>query len=265
LNSVKEKFLLLEPLVRDGDSDPWADHRLSIREHAVHGDVEDFLRWATIQATMYVGDAPYIKVEAEALFNDDPERWGKAITDPGVGDAPLLPWLPWANSNLIHQAYHIYVWERETGKRIDEMKSIFELGGGYGALALVIRRLGFDGKYMILDFPEMHILQDYFLGECGIEFDKITKPPKPVIDLYIALYSLAEIPVSMRPDYLPGFARSHLIAYGQLYDDINNEHYFRMLAKNYPRWHCKDWKFIINEHIKDTCYLIGGREIRTTV
>ena len=257
MNDIRERFLLLEPLVKNGD-DPWADHRLSIREHAMSGNIEEFLRWSTIQATMYVGDAPYIKTEAEALFNDDAERWQTAIREPYVGNAIPLPWLDWANSNLIHQAYHLYIWERETEKKIDELKTIIELGGGYGALALVARRLGFTGKYMILDFPEMHILQEYFLGSCDVEFDAITEQPKSGCDLYIALYSLAEIPMKDRHKFLPYYTKSILAAYGYIYDGIDNKKYFQELAKTYPKskWDYKHGVFIENKHIKDVGYLI---------
>jgi hypothetical protein len=73
-NDLKKAFDELEPLEPQS---AWDEHRLRLREHVANDDIDAFLRWSTIQATMFVGDAPYIKQEYEEL----PVAWYDAIQE----------------------------------------------------------------------------------------------------------------------------------------------------------------------------------------
>jgi hypothetical protein len=116
--------------------------------------------------------------------------------------------------NLIHQAYHLTQWEQATGKRIEHLNTIVEFGAGYGAMALLCRRLGFEGQYIIYDLPEFSLLQEYYLSQFGMidkmEWNPAEKPKDA--DLFMALYSISEVPFEDRPGLMVK-ADSYLFLY----------------------------------------------------
>lgn len=134
--------------------------------------------------------------------------------------------------NLIHQAYHIHQWEQTTGKRINQLDTIVEFGGGYGAMALLCHRLGFDGKYIIYDLPEFSLLQEYYLSQFGL-LDKVSWNPKRKpkdVDLFMALYSLSEVEPTER-DRLIVEANSYLFLYSGQWEKWNNVAWFNQFAE----------------------------------
>jgi hypothetical protein len=142
---------------------------------------------------------------------------------------------------MINQAYHIALWEVVTGKRIDQLDTIIEFGGGYGAMALLCHRLGFRGKYIIYDLPEFALLQEWFLSQERVE--NVTWPKKFIraeADLLIALYSLSETPMELREDFLSKVkARSYLFLYSPTWEEYKNSAYFgEFIKKNIDlKWH----------------------------
>lgn len=191
-NELKSAFQSLLPLPDDGAF--WTGKRAELRERIASSDVAEFLTWPTIVSTMFVGDAPYIHAEMDALMANDKPRWEAAIAEDDTGSPARLLAAPWTSGNLVHQAYHLLRWEQHTGKRVDGLRSIIEIGGGYGVMAKVARRAGFDGKYLIYDVPEFSLIQRYYLEQCGIEAEYETKPAgKRSPSLLIALWSLSEI------------------------------------------------------------------------
>jgi hypothetical protein len=69
------------------DLDPettWDSHRLSLRTHVANHSLSKFLRWSTITATMFVGEAPYIEHELLSLMNDR-DYWESALSESDVG------------------------------------------------------------------------------------------------------------------------------------------------------------------------------------
>ena len=211
-NELKAAFTNLAPLP-DGDSF-WTLRRAELRARMASDDPSEFLTWSTIISTMFVGDAPYIRDEWDALLESGEwERWKQAIAEDDVGRPARLPDVDWTSGNLIHQAYHLLRWEQHTGQRITSLKSIVEIGGGYGAMAKVARRAGFGGKYLIVDTPEFSLLQKYYLSQCGVEADcrtQIVGRRSP--GLLIALWSLSEIDIAQSDVYLDSIKPSGVLA-----------------------------------------------------
>jgi hypothetical protein len=129
--------------------------------------------------------------------------------------------------NLIHQRYHLLQWEKvNPNTKIEDVETILEIGGGYGALAIVASRLGFTGDYHIIDLPVFEEYQRQHLDfrgvNCTMKWKKIERP-----DLMIAIASLCEIPVEARDRFLSSVRpRSYLFAYASYWDDVNNTEYF---------------------------------------
>ena len=163
------------------------------------------------------------------------------------------------SATLTHQLYHLTQYEKITGKRIDELSTIVEFGAGYGALALLVHRLGFKGTYYIIDLPEFALLQQYYLSNTGEAINvKWSGQFVPDVDLCIALYSLSETPYEMRDIYLAHIsAESHLFLYSNRFADYDNIAYFDGYAKRRSgNW--RAWKI---EHMPpESWYSIGWTE-----
>lgn len=75
---------------------------------------------------------------------------------------------------FIQNLYNLWRWEGMSGRPISSLKTIVEIGGGFGATALMCQRLGFSGKYVMLDLPEMLIIARYYLSQT-IKMDNNTQ------------------------------------------------------------------------------------------
>src|SRR5262245_14596703 len=128
--------------------DAWR-HDLWVR--AQRDDAHHFMRWPCIFHTM-LQDHWRDSIAVEGKYIEQRIDMGALLKDHHLPMGDL-----YASSslyNLTHQAYHILRWQEATGQRIADMRSIYEFGGGYGAMALVCNRLGFTGQYYIYDLPE---------------------------------------------------------------------------------------------------------------
>lgn len=204
--------------------DFWTQKQEEIHARLKAEKVEDFLGWATVLTTMFVGEAPYIKFERAALQADDEERWERAIGEEWGGQP---------NTNLLHQAYHLMQWERTTGKRVSDLASVVEVGPGYGALARVLFGAGFQGEYAIIDLPELGTIQRFYLGQYGIKARWPKKNESVTTDLLISLWGISEISEFQRATILQRIQYRHcLLAYQDMWGDFSNEIFFSRLVPN---------------------------------
>ncbi len=230
----------------------WDKKRSELRQAILSSSPDEFLTWSTVISTMFVGNAPYIEQELEAL----PAYYTVAIREPGFGKPLLHP--GGSSGNLIHQAYHLYRWSLATGKSVKDMRRIVEVGGGYGAMALLVIRLGFQGTYQIIDLPEFALLQQYYLSNVLPGNRQIIWDRWPVeCDLLIASHSLSEMPFAKRADILTGIsAKSYLLVYHCEHEGIDNLSYFAEFAASRPDYVWQGWK---TEQPSNQQYLIGVR------
>jgi len=235
----------------------WERHRWEIIRHAKNDDPERFLRWSTIQATMFPGETWWIRREIEALRKSkDWPRWAMAIEEPFFGDPLPMPSYGWTSGNLIHQAYHLFMWEVATGRKLYDLGYIYEFGGGYGAMAMVAARAGFGGDYFIQDVPEVSLLQEYYLSNVGVNAVLTTETLDIEADLLMGCYSFSEIPIELRESVLARVkGRSYLFAYQDVFYEVDNYGWFREFAK---RRDDLTWHEIHVEHLPGRYYLIGG-------
>lgn len=231
----------------------WQDRLDEIALRIKRDPLDSFLQWSVIHATMFVADAPYIRsVELPYLQSLDWQRWRKVIRDPGVGSSPRLVVDGIETSgNLIHQAYHLAVWEVMTKKSIAEIGSILEFGGGYGAMARVAIAAGFAGKYSIVDLAPMHDLQRYYLAGAEGNIEYISDVA--ACDLFIACWSLSELADSddMQSVLAAAKAKSHLVAYCPAPDIDAALEAFR---KSHKRAKCQIFEI---EHLAPNSYMLG--------
>jgi len=252
----------------------WERHRLSILRHIEQGDIKaDFLRWSTVQATMFVGDVPYVRSELREILSDtNVSRWIKAMTDSHFGNPDRFEEDRRFTGSSIHQAYHLRVWERASGQRIEDLHNIVEFGGGYGQMCAIAHRLGFHGNYTLFDFPEFLMLQRFYLENIGLpqdtldlisyrqvdSEDRFQYPPSST-DLLIGCYSLCEAPAELRRIFFDVVSpKSCLIATHDSWDGADMHKYFdtfmRQRSDQYV-WHKRD-----NKNIPGHFYVVGVKK-----
>jgi hypothetical protein len=239
----------------------WPRHCYEMHKHAKRGN--PLLTWGTLHATMFVGEAPWIMDEYRFLRNDGWQRWGPVTREDDFGNPPRLSFDDGASGNLIHQAYHLALWEDVTGKRIEYLKRIVEFGGGYGAMCKIVRRLGFEGDYVIYDLPELSLIQRYYLSNLGIQadlslVDGLTDIERiPAGDLLIGLYSLTEAPIALRNTFTASRFPAYLIAHQDEYfgENLSEWSDFFMGTRD-----DLNWRVIKNEHLPGHRYVIGWQD-----
>ncbi len=220
----------------------WDVLRARLREYLKHEKPEDFLNWDFIRYTMFHFAKP---VELEYLkgTNDWP-IWEKAIVETDVGNPPN-------NLNLIHQAYSLArYFEYYNGiSEIKKIRSIAEIGGGYGCMRRLVHELGFRGRYVIYDLPEFLELQKYYLNRLNLPTVFTNVPEEVDGELLIALWSVSEMPLEVR-DLVLKNARHYLIAYQDDFEGIDNDAYFlNFMRRN------NGWREVIS-HLPNSRYLM---------
>lgn len=239
----------------------WNMKRNEIRTRILdpNDDPSKFLTWSVIIATMFVGNAPYIDKELTALQADNWIRWIPALSEDEFGEPERYIALPTTSGNMIHQAYHLLQWEKATGKRVKDIKRIVEFGGGYGAMAKLVRRSGFTGEYIIFDTPEFSLLQEFYLSNIGIDdvhcistdhaWSVACKRPA---DLFIALWSLSETDNATQERIFKGI-NAHSVLVSGLRPHAEPT-YFETLVMEDKRF---SWSSQHIQHLLGNHYMIG--------
>jgi hypothetical protein len=252
-DQLKTRMALLPEPVTNLRPPYWDAWRRELWHNVQDLDPVEFGRWPCIYHTMLVNHWPGpIAYELGAL---DIMRFHSAITMPHFGPKDYLKDTQYS-LNLIHQTYHIQQWENATGKDIRTLDTIVEFGGGYGAMALLCHRLGFEGKYIIYDLPEFSLLQEYYLSQFGL-LANVTWNPKDKpkdIDLFMALYSLSEVDPIEREVFK---AKSYLYLYSGQWEQWDNVNWFQL---DFPTLgYCANWQHSELTHLPDAqnFYSIG--------
>lgn len=232
----------------------WQRNQLALQGHLKHDKLEDFLNWSTIEKTMFVGDVDFVRKEYNELF----EVYDLAILKETEIGNPKLIW-GWTSGNLIHQLYHLKQWLDRSKQDISDLSSIVEIGAGYGAMALICYRLGFEGKYYIIDLPELVRLQRYYLWKTIANIDEIYwSSPLESCDLLIACHSLSEMPLSERERLLSQVeANEYLFASSYEFEGVDNATWLREFAESKLSY---DWQQYAHPYQENALYQVGVKE-----
>lgn len=250
-DQLRQAMAKLPEPITDKKPPHWEFWRRQLWQLAQGDNPINFMGWPCVYHTMLVNHWS-MTAEWNYLLDHGPKLWNRHPLGFGPINWPtvVLPHTGYPidyfmgtpySSNMINQAYHVALWENTTGKRIDQLDTIIEFGGGYGAMTLLCWRLGFRGKYIIFDLPEFALLQQWFLSQEGVENVSWPKRNGKAIkaDLLIALYSLSEIPPVDRSRLLIKAAvDSYLFLYSPTWEEYDNETYFKEFAKAVDlKWH----------------------------
>lgn len=287
IDDLKNSFKKLSNEDATGYSHPeriWKQNINDLRELVLTDNPREFLRWDVISGTMFVGNEDYVVTELNHLRRkaDWKQRWEKAIEEVETGFPISFNKFPQSSGNLIHHAYHVSQLEEKTGVALDQIDFVCEFGGGYGCMCKLFHNLGFNGKYVIYDFPHFSALQEYYLKTVGITvhaFDNFQSEKTGValvsdIDalkdilstyedysnsLFVAMWSISETPLHIKNSILPLVSHfdSILIAYQDKFGGMDNIKYFEAYKSNYE--HEIQWNQLRIKHLPGNTYLIGTR------
>jgi len=214
----------------------WDEHRHTLRQRVARDYPARFLKWRPVHGTIAMRCDGYI-LDERAELDDDARDWSQAIVEPSFG----------GNTNvcddgtsgaLVHQAYHLKQWLDLSGVEVADLDSVFEIGGGYGAMALVLERLGFRGTYYDYDLPEMALLCKYYLANVETGIEPVFGIPERA-DLVIALQSWNEMPMDQRGPIEAVEGGGYLIMYKEMYGGMPNVAYFERIRaeRQHLAWH----------------------------
>lgn len=114
-----------------------------------------------------------------------------------------------------------------TPDRLAQMDMIVELGSGIGEMPDIVRQLGFKGKYVIFDLPEVSAIQRWYHRQLGHTETFYTNDPTtlPKADLCIATWSLTEMPFPLRDTLMAALngTPEWLLAYSKRIFGLDNE------------------------------------------
>ena len=253
IDELRDIFRGALPVLASGCSEAekvWVDNRNQLRDLVLREDPREFLRWDVIVYTMYVGDARCIRQELKHLKRSSKWNtcWKTLIEESSVGNPRRSAMFPRSSGNVIHHTYHLCQLEEKTGIKIGNLGLVLEFGGGYGSMCRLIHKLGFSGRYVIVDLPEFSALQRFYLQLVGVPICPMDSAEKngaiTVSDVhsiakyipasftsksaFIATWSISETPLEVRQSIMALVSQFDvfLIAYQERFHDVDNVSFF---------------------------------------
>lgn len=260
----KQKLKLIEMPHSSSAHKFWIQARKDLKVWLLNHDWNNFRECPIIKQTMDVGQAEYSLLELQELCDNKVfERY-----------RPHMHWHTEGNKqvykgNSIHHCYHLYQWEKHSGRKVEELDSILEFGAGFGETCRIIHELGFKGKYKIIDFPELCLLQEFYLKSNGVDCSNVTWSHKisgvdcsTYYDLFISEWSLSECLDKDREPALHIKYENILIAYSigkfMNIENMDNEEFFSQFPKFAYHGDKMNWdKYNTIHEDKRHKYLIG--------
>lgn len=282
ISELRSAFLVLPSHVSVESA--WLKNLDRLKNLVLNNDPRDFLHWDVIVKTMFIPDAVYTPVELCYLLclSDFASRWRSAIKESPFGSPAPSRYYPDSSGNLLHHAYHLAQFESFYKTQVNDMNFILEFGGGYGSMCRLYYNLGFSGRYIIFDLPELSALQRYYLKSLGLPVLSVAdfvKGDEGVlcisdmhqlsslfvdsslfdVSMFIATWSLSEAPVTMRSLFLPFLSQFnfYLLAYQERFDNVDNIEYFSSFKDIFAD---VVWSNFQIPHIPGSYYLFGNTE-----
>lgn len=235
-----------------GAKKEWHKNLNELVDNLKNGKIKSFLKLDVIRRTMYISRANYTLSQLNYL----PTK--KYLKENFVGSPLLFYKYPIYSANRIHHQFHLYNFDIKFYEFIKDINFIFEFGGGYGSICENIYRHNYKGEYMLFDFKELSIIQQYYLSNTvnKVDFNKIhflsdlknnSNLREKIINstsLFIATWSFSEADLNTRKLFtknILGVFDNYLIAFQLKFNEIDNLKYFKkfMLINKGVDWELK--------------------------
>ena len=199
------------------------------REFANHR--ANFLQQKMISRTVH----PRIDGLAEKYYNAI--EWNEELLSKGrdskVGSPKI--WKQGFSLNNLQNIFYL-----QTMKKVFsnvDFDYVTDVGGGYGGMCRLMRVLGYEGEYDIIDFDIMHKMQKYFLESNEITDTRFKKLADKSFSpsgnsLLLATFSMNEMPLTDRSVIEHNIYEydKFFIAHNKRFDNIDNIEYFKEFA-----------------------------------
>jgi len=232
----------------------WMNVKNELRTKILTEDPRNFLKWEIVSTNM-VGSLPrrdYLTLQNMPFW----QNWSKKIaTLSPIHQYPYFKFPHTDGTTLLH-LYHLAQFKAQCDREVSEMDLIIEFGGGYGAMCATAFTLGFKGKYILFDWPEFLLLQEFYLklrdiDTSKIKFTSILSSLKKTVEgkkekvLLIATWSLSETSEEFRNEFLGAVnPQYYIMAYQRSFAGIDNHNYFRKFATLRPDITWKDFPML---------------------
>lgn len=192
--TFRKRMSELQKTARPVGTGWWEDIRREIRDRGADGET-NWWEWpGIIKGGLRSGGYEQKRLPLLKRQPDWQSRWLPALKDslPPCHGATC----PEISSIAANHAFHLLNWEKATGRRITEFGFLYEIGGGYGDFARLVVRLGFQGKIIIHDLPELAAIQTMYLKEHGVKVEHsdtpAVVPPLGVRSLAVSMHAAEE-------------------------------------------------------------------------
>lgn len=198
----------------------WPSRRQNLRNELISGNVAYFLWFPTIREFLYAGATKEMR-----WFHRHNAQHFSPVYKQKFGERPSLGYPEHADS-WDKQQYLLW----RMLNYVDDpsaIKSVVEFGGGYGAMAVVALRYSPEIRYYIYDFPEVSLLQEYYLRNADL-FNRAVLVSNAdhlprYTDLLIAVCSLSETGEQERWQFLNDHkARNYLLVVQDTFKDVTS-------------------------------------------
>ena len=209
----------------------------------------NFLRNTHIQNIFFVHNRYFIFNELLELKKDKDKwlLWKRLLMENDVGDPVRYFLYPKSSGNRIRQVYHLKKYFDYSQINLFEKKYILEIGGGYGCMAQIFKKINKNCTYVIFDTVEVNFLQNYYLqmNNIPVVINKIETGKVCLINNLIMIrkfnnianWSISEMPIKLRNNILniiTNFTNS-VIGFQEKFENINNLNYFINYKKKIER------------------------------
>ena len=242
----------------------------------------NFLQKSFIQQMFFVHNRFFLLFYLfKFIFSDKWYLWKKILKESPVGNPVRYIFYPSSSGNKIFQTYHLKKFEDFYGKELKDIDVIFEFGGGYGNLAYSFCQINKNIKYIIFDTFEVNLLQYYYLKKNNLKpsFQKLSNKNNILLlnsinklkeniekirliknKIFIANWSLSEVPLSLRDDlhFIFDIFDFQLISFQNFFENINNFQYFNRI-KNENEKKNRIRSFVDVDYIKNNYYLFSKK------
>lgn len=239
--------------------------------------LKNFLRRGFIQKMFFVHNRIYLYNLLKNLIQSrDGSFWKTLLKEDLVGN-PVPYFLEKSTSgNLIRQVYLLKKFVTFSKINLQDIENVIEVGGGYGCMAKIFYKINSNINYSIFDTYEVNLLQYYYLNSLNIRstlgisgkislISSIKDLNKKVNSikikknntLYIANWSLSEMPISLRKKlfFLLKKTNYTMVAFQDIFEHINNLEYFKKTSSRLS----DKRHYIINE-FKEMNLLLNKRK-----
>jgi len=216
------------------------------------GNLQNFLRLGFIQKMFFVHNRLYNYKFLKKILLKKSDYWIKLLKENNVGNPLPFFLYNFFSGNKIRQVYLLQLGFEYS--KINNIDAVIEVGGGYGSMASIMKKINNDIEYVIYDLPEVNLLQFYYLKSQNIdcEISEINKKINLLSEinllkeklnflknkkkkiLIIAHWSISEMPISLRKDLEFLFMNCDyaFVSFQDYFENISNTSYFKKLEQS---------------------------------